>query len=1031
MITLVFGNIDSKSQGKLMDWENPEIFGMNREKPHVNSVPFERKESALNQKKSDSKYYKSLNGMWKFHWVKKPADRPVDFYKDSYDVNHWDEISVPANWEMEGYGIPIYTNVRYPFEKNPPYIHHEWNPVGSYKRSFVIPDDWDGREVFLQFGAVKSAAYYWINGKKLGYSQGSKTPVEFNVTKLLKSGENTISVEVYRWCDGSYLEDQDFWRLSGIERDVFLYSTPKVHMYDYFVKSDLDKNYHNGLFSVDVQLKNYGRRTKGLTLNLELLDKGECVLSLSKSITTISKESSVQFESEIQQPRQWSAEHPNLYTVLLTLKDRSGKTLEVLTCKTGFRKVEIKDAQLFVNGRYVYLKGVNRHEHDQVTGHVVSEASMLEDIKLMKLYNVNTVRTCHYPNDSRWYELCDEYGLYVIDEANIESHGMGYDKDVTLADKPEWLNAHMDRTQRMVERDKNHPSIIIWSLGNEAGDGHNMLATYKWIKQRDASRPVQYEREGKKTNAKERHSDILCPMYAPIAAIEEYAKGNPDRPLILCEYVHAMGNSAGAVKDYWDVIEKYKHLQGGSVWDWVDQGLLEVDEKNRKYYTYGGDYGPEGIASSGNFCINGLVGPDRKPNPALYEIKKVYQYVKMEAMDLNNGSVEILNNYGFKNLNEFGLQWTITNDGVKQAGGNIVLPDVPAGESKLVTIPYTHLKLGKGENLLTLSLVSKEEEGMVPAGHELAWEQFSLSPYVYESSQVNSVVNGTLKLSDTDQECVAENVDVCFKFNKKTGLVSSFRYQGVELIEKGPQLNFYRAPTLNDVRDKNGLKKWKAAHLNDLHTEVISAEVRQLNAGEIQVICETQLTNGQHEKVFDATYTYALTENGELGITTRLTPSESVEVMAKAGLQMQLPKGFNTLEWYGKGPHETYVDRCASGKIGIYSGQVTDLFHNYVVPQESGNFSQVRWTSISNKHGFGLRVQSGSEFNVSAYPYSDKDIEAATHLNELEQADFTTFNIDYKQNGLGTATCGSGYLEPYIVKAEPMEFFILIQPFTN
>ncbi len=1031
ILALVFAGINVSGQSKQMDWENPEVFGINRELPHVNTVSFSDKESAVEKKINESEYYKSLNGIWKFNWVKKPSDRPMDFYKEDYDVNQWDDIAVPANWEREGYGIPIYTNVKYPFTKNPPFIHHDWNPVGSYKRNFVIPQDWDGRQVILHLGAVKSAAYYWVNGKKLGYSQGSKTPVEFDITKYLHAGTNTIAIEVYRWCDGSYLEDQDFWRLSGIERDVYLYSKPKVHIYDYFVKADLDSDYKNGLFSVDVSLKNFGKKQQGLSLNIELLKDGKSILTQSRTVKSIAKTGKVKFESEIENPEQWSAEHPNLYTVLLSLNDSKGNVIETLSSKTGFRKVEIKDAQLFVNGQYVYLKGVNRHEHDEVSGHVISEESMLEDIKLMKQYNVNTVRTCHYPNDSRWYELCDEYGLYVIDEANIESHGIGYDKDVTLADKPEWLAAHMDRTQRMVERDKNHASIIIWSLGNEAGDGHNMLATYKWIKQRDLSRPVQYEREGKKTNATERHSDILCPMYARIGWIEKYAQDNPDRPLILCEYVHAMGNSVGAVKDYWDVIEKYKNLQGGSVWDWVDQGLLEVDENGRKYYTYGGDYGPEGIASSGNFCINGLITPDRKPNPALYEIKKVYQYIKVIADDLNKGQVEIFNNYAFKNLNEFQLVWDVTENGLKVSGGTLELPDVKAGNSAVAKIPYLDYERGKGEYILNLSFVAKKAEGMIPVGHELAWEQFELSPYLFSSLKLDDKVNGSLSLTDSKEECTVENIDVFFKFNKKNGLINSFRYQGVELLTKGPQLNFYRAPTLNDSRDRNGLRKWKKAHLNDLHHKVVSVDVQQLNDGLVQVICKMDLNNSEGAKMFDAAYTYLLKENGELGITTSFTPSSAIEVLAKAGLQMRLPKGFNSLKWYGKGPHETYIDRCASGKVGIHTAKLNDLFHEYVVPQENGNLSQVRSASLSNSKGFGVQITANSLVNLSAYPYSDKDIETAKHINELEQADFTTLNIDYKQNGLGTATCGSGYLEPYIVKAIPMEFSVTIKPFTN
>jgi len=670
------------------DWENPEMFGQNKEAPHATIISFNDDASALAGEKSKSANYLSLDGIWKFNLVKSPDHRPYWFFKDDYDTRDWHDIEVPSNWEMKGYDVPIYVNITFPHKNDPPYIQHDYNPVGSYKRSFKVPADWKEKEVFLHFGGVASAFYVWVNEQLVGYSQDSKTPAEFNITKYLKRGNNTLAVEVYRWCDGSYLEDQDFWRLSGIQRTVFLHARPKTHIRDFFAIGDLENDYRDGLLKLDVELNKSDGNNNEYVVEAALSDADISIYNESKTVVIAGNKAKIRFDKSIPGIKRWSAETPDLYSLVITLKNKDGGILESVSSKIGFRKVEIKDSQLRINGKAVYLKGANLHEHDDVAGHVIDEEMIIKDIRIMKANNLNAVRTSHYPQQELWYEMCDKYGLYVVNEANIESHGIGYDKDVTLADKPEWASAHMARMQSMVERDKNHPSVIIWSLGNEAGDGHNFLANYKWTKQRDITRPVQYERAEKSTNTTERHTDIVCPMYARIEQIEAYAR-NPknDRPLILCEYAHAMGNSVGNLQDYWDVMEKYPKLQGAFVWDWVDQGILQTDETGEKYWAYGGDFGEAGVPSDGNFCINGLTWPDRTAKPGLAEVKKVYQYVGFKPVDLKTGLISIKNKYDFINLSEFTFDWEVVSDGSAIQSGKIPLPDLGPGREMNLKIP--------------------------------------------------------------------------------------------------------------------------------------------------------------------------------------------------------------------------------------------------------------------------------------------------------------------------------------------------------
>ena len=707
-----YKNVDFEEKSP-RDWENPAMFNQNREAPHATMISFPDEESALKGRMKESPAYISLDGQWKFNWVKTPAERPYWFFRDNYDTRKWDDITVPSNWELKAYGLPFYVNIGYGFEKNPPYIDHEWNPVGSYKRTFKIPSKWKDKEIFLHFGAVSSAFYVWINEQLVGYSQGSKTPAEFNITNYVKKGKNSIAVEVYRWCDGSYLEDQDFWRLSGIQRSVFLHARPKTYIADYFARALLDESYTNGVLDLDVNIESRDENTDEMTVEYKVIRKDadgindSVILSEAwhgsgdlrqrsgeaKDLTSSRAKANINFRGVTENVKKWSAETPELYTLVINLKNSNGDITESISSDIGFRSVEIRDSKLLINGEYVYLKGVNLHEHHDVTGHVINEETMMKDILMMKSHNINAVRTSHYPQPELWYKLCNKYGLYLIDEANIESHGIGYDKDVTLAHKPEWAAAHMDRTVRMLERDKNHPSVIIWSMGNEAGDGQNFIDNYNWMKERDKTRPVQYERAEKSTNTPWHHTDIWCPMYSGIEYLERYAQSKDSyRPLILCEYAHAMGNGPGNLREYWQMIYHYPRLIGGCVWDWVDQGLRHTDPHGQTTFFYGSDF--DVTPNDGQFCINGLVNPDRIPHPGLFELQYWLQPVTIENVNIKLGQVTIHNRYDFLDLDHLNAHYIIKNEDRIINKGALTLPEVkPRKAISMNTVSYTHLTL--------------------------------------------------------------------------------------------------------------------------------------------------------------------------------------------------------------------------------------------------------------------------------------------------------------------------------------------------
>jgi len=999
------------------DWEDPSVFDINREAPRASFFSYASENSALSDNHEGSEFFHSLNGKWLFNWVPVPDERPYYFFKDDYDTRDWDRIDVPSNWETQGYGVPIYVNVKYPHKMNPPFIAHDNNPVGSYKREFRIPALWNDREIFLHFGAVSSAFYLWINEEMVGYSQGGKTPAEFNITSYLMPGRNTVSVEVYRWCDGSYLEDQDFWRLSGITRDVYLFATQKVHIRDVFIKSDLTDNFLDGVFEANIELRNFDTPDSSYQVKVSLLDNQKTLFLREKTLIIAENKHNIYFHDTIPGIKAWSAEQPCLYTVLIALKNDQGRVIEAVSQKIGFRKIEIKNKQLLVNGAAVYLKGVNLHEHHDVTGHVINEETMRLDILTMKSNNINAVRTSHYPQPERWYELCDKFGLYLIDESNIESHGIGYNKDVTLADQPEWAAAHLDRAIRAVERDKNHPSVIIWSLGNEAGDGHNMLANYNWIKKRDPSRPVQYERAEKLTNAPQRHTDIWCPMYASIQYMERYAQDpNNDRPLIQCEYAHAMGNSVGNLQDYWDVIEKYPILQGAFIWDWVDQGLLTKNEAGEEFWAYGGDFGPKGTPSDGNFCANGLVFPDRTPHPSLTEVKKVYQYVEFSELGLQKGEIQLKNKYDFTNLSVFELNWQIEEDGQVIQKGSIPCPDVAPSEVATASLGYTLPEAKPGrEYFLNVSVSRSSAWTIVPAFHEYAAEQFQISLHIpspeFDISQMPS-----LTIDETAEELSVIGADFSVRINKISGRLTSWKFKNKEMVKEAMIPEFWRAPIDNDFGNNHHLRcrVWREAGPN---STVEKVSVDQPREQVVIASIELLVPGLDGNRIAKIDLQYEILGSGDILVNYNFKKTtNNLPEIPRIGMNITLPVEFDKIQYYGRGPDENYWDRKTGSFIGLYKGKVADQYIPYIRPQENGNKTDVRWLVLSNLQGQGILVEGHALLEISALHNKWIDFESSDrtdgrvregvevvnrHTTDVKKQDFVSLDIDFRQMGVG------------------------------
>jgi beta-galactosidase len=869
-------------------------------------------------------------------------------------------------------------------------------------------------------------------------------PAEFNITKYLKGGNNSVSVEVYRWSDGSYLEDQDFWRLSGIQRTVFLHARPKTFINDFFAVGDLENNYNDGHLKLDISLRGSAVNKNDFVVDASLFDGSVKLFTESKDIRLSEGKGAVNFSKIFPGIKKWSAEKPNLYSLVLSLKEKDGSILESVSSKVGFRKVEIINSQLLVNGVAILIKGTNMHEHDDANGHVIDEAMILKDIRVMKSNNINAVRTSHYPQQELWYEMCDKYGLYLVDEADIESHGIGYDKDVTIADKPEWAAAHLNRMQRMVERDKNHPSVIIWSMGNEAGDGNNFLNGYKWIKGRDATRPVQYERAEKSTNTTERHTDIWCPMYARIEEIEAYAKDKKnDRPLIMCEYAHAMGNSTGNLQDYWDIIEKYPKLQGAFVWDWVDQGILKTDENGEKYWTYGGDYGEEGMPSDGNFCLNGLTWPDRSGKPGLSEVKKVYQYIGFTPVDLANGLIKVKNKYDFTSLQEFDFEWEVVSDGKVIQSGKSPFPDFKPKAESAFMIPFDKIDPAPGtEYFLNLRVSRSDEWNSVPEDHVYASAQFKLpvegKPVIAKRDEF-----AVLQTKNVDKKLEVSGIELKIIFDLVNGRLESYTYKGKELIKKGPEPDFWRPPTDNDYgydMDKK-LGVWKKA---GERTDVTKANISQPELSKVVVTFNYDISGIDGGKIGGFATSYTIFGSADVVIKNQFSKiSDNIPEIPRMGMQMQLPEEFMNLKWFGRGPHENYVDRKTSADVGLYESTVADQYVPYIRPQENGYKTDTRWLTLTDDNGTGILVSGDPLICFAALNNIHDDFEspgklsqyrkdaksANTHTIDVKPRDLVNLNIDLGQMGVGGDNSWGALIHPqYRLLEKKYEYSFRIRP---
>lgn len=992
---LLYGQTDTDRP----DWEDPAVTGINRLPAHTWSFPYPSEILAERKAMTAAANFRSLNGFWKFHWSENPQSRPVDFYQPDYDVSAWKELPVPADWQMHGYGVPVYTNIIYPFPKDPPNIPHDHNSVGSYVRAFQIPADWDGKRIVLHFGGVNSAFYVWINGERVGYSQGSKTPAEFDVTAFARTGLNHIAVEVYRWCDGSYLEDQDMWRLSGIERDVYLYAQSPVYVADYFTQAGLDDNYEQGEFSLSVSIAKLGSVNLDMEyeLGLSLQDRsnGDIVFAETQAVSRVGE---FQFSTVLDQVRQWSAEKPNLYDLTLRLT-AAGETLAVHRSSVGFRRVEIKNKQLHVNGVPILLKGANRHEHHPERGHVVSEADMVADIRLMKQFNLNAVRCSHYPDDPRWYELCDEYGLYVIDEANIESHGMGtydfpeygYRMNSSLARSPDWLESHLDRIKRMVERDKNHPSIIIWSMGNEAGVGENFQQCYQWMKEWDNSRPVQYEQA-----FLDDYTDIVAPMYHTMEEMKAFLAKNDDRPMILCEYSHAMGNSNGNLMDYWELIEAEPQLQGGFIWDWQDQGITKCMDNGQCYFAYGGDFGPEGVISDGDFCCNGILFSDKSIKPAMWEVKKAYQYLRFSPVDLKERRIQIKNGYDFRGTDDFLFRYTLKSEGVLVSEGYFEPENISPHEAKTVQINWPEMSLDPAKTYyINIFVHTKQTDGLLPQGHQVANAQLVIpgnGPVVAPPKG-----SGPLAVFDKDSTLRIVGRHFSLEFDKVKGWLNAYTYQGRNMLTGPLKANFWRIPTSNDKGDgmPDRCAEWKNVSTG---REAISFSYEQ-NSEEVIVQIDSRLAAG------NSPYknSYRIYPNGTLAVSAQFSKGQAdLAELPKFGMHLQMPDDFKLMQWYGRGPHENYIDRNASAYVDIYAGTVQDQYTPYVFPQENGNKTDVRWMRLTDNRGLGFLIRGAQNLSMNAHHYAIEDFDdQVTHPHLIPWKDITEVDIDLLQMGVG------------------------------
>ncbi len=1014
------------------EWENEQVNRVNTELPHATSIPFADRDSAMTGDASKSSFYQLLNGKWQFHFSKRPEQRPVDFYKVDYNVSQWGPINVPGDWQPQGHGVAIYTNFTYPFFRDPPRVmgdppkeytaYNDRNEVGSYRRDFELPANWTDHEVILHFDGVESAMYVWVNGQKVGYSEDSYTPSEFRISKYLKPGKNTLAVEVYRWSDGSYFQDQDFIRLSGIFRDVYLVAEPMTYIRDIKSEPKLDSNYENATLAVAAKVRNVSNKPAKRTVRYELLDDA------GKSIVTGDATADIQPDSEaelklngaVPRPAQWTAETPNLYTLLVTLLDDAGKTVTVERSRIGFRTIEIKNAMVLINGHPVKFKGVNRHETDPDTGRYVTHDSMLRDIKIFKTHNINTVRTCHYPNAPEWYRLCDEYGIYVVDEANLETHGMGYGEQ-SLSRDPKYRQVHIDRSVHMVERDKNHACVIFWSYGNEAGPGENFAAVRDAINALDTTRIKHYEGNSD-------YADVKSVMYPSVKSVEAQGQSDGSTPFVICEYAHLMGNATGNLKEYWDAIDPYPRNIGGCIWDFVDQALRlpapagRTSPDGRDYFFgFGGDFGDK--PNDGNFCANGLVPPDRSLTPKIAEVKRVYQYVKFAATDPATGKIALQNRYGFRSLKGLTVDWSLMQDGVAIAKGNCPAPAIAAGSDGEVQLALPKFeKLAGSQYAIDVSLNLSEPTKWADAGFSIAATQLELPSPPAMIADFSAMPKVSIAKLNGGTEISGDH----FKLHFSGASLDSFRSGDRELLKSGPELQVFRAPGDND----NWIRQtWYALGLDRLNPEFVDGSSKQISDS-VARYTSTRKWLGNNV-TFLETVTYTVFGDGTVDLVSQMSSSDESLVLPRSGVRMFLPKECNQVTWLGRGPHENYPDRFTSADVGVYSKTVAEMFEPYVRTQFMGERTNTSWVALTDHDGTGLLVSSLDKFAFSALNFTEQEIAETKHPVDLKVRDDVVLSLDSAVLGLGGASCGPRVLEKYEVRAVPHVLHVRFKAITG
>jgi len=1064
-VCLSFLFLTLNAQDKLPYWRDMNVLFVNKEKPRTSFMTYEDRSKALGGKYEASKYYQLLNGKWKFYYTEDDRTAPSNLTDAGIDISGWSDINVPGNWEVQGFGHPIYINHGYEFQPrnpNPPHLP-DYSPMGVYRRTIEVPADWKTRDIYLHIGGARSATYVYLNGKQVGYSEDSKNPAEFFINPYLKDGKNDLAIKIYRWSTASYLECQDFWRISGIERDIFLWSQPKIALNDFRVVSTLDDSYKNGIFKLGIDVKNTSESPSSANVKYELLDSKRNIVKTSTETINIPAKGmqTANFEETLPNVPTWTSENPNLFKLLITVS-QNGQTTDVVPFNVGFRRIEIKESDyiiggkkqilFYVNGQPIKLKGVNIHEVSQYAGHYVTPEQMRRDFELMKLNNINTVRLSHYPQDRKFYEMCDEFGLYVYDEANIESHGMYYNlkKGGSLGNNPDWLTNHIYRTENMFERNKNYPSLTIWSLGNEAGNGYNFYQTYLFLKEKDKNlmnRPVCYERALWEWN-----TDMYVPQYPSAAWLEEVGKSGTDRPIVPSEYAHAMGNSTGDLYGQWSAIYKYPHLQGGYIWEWIDHALLEHDKNGRPYWTYGGDYGKD-MPSDGNFVADGIVDPSRNPHPGMVEVKYNMQNVGFEAVNLNNGQIKITNRFYFTDLSKYQVKYRILKNGLVVKESVLSLNIAPQ-QSQTVTIPVSGLRAEPGvEYFVNFEVTTKQAEPLVPAGHVIAYDQFEL-PIKVDRNAYKASSAPKLDIKDSGSQIIISSSKVNFVFDKKTGLVTSYKVDGTEFFNEGfgIQPNFWRAPNDNDYGNgaPKRLQVWKESSKN---FNVIDCKA-QTDGNNIILTANYSLPAGNNYIM-----KYNIYPTGIVKVSAQFTPikkeeerlsKSEAELMAtyspqaqadmkrrktlevpRIGVRFRLPVSMDNIQYFGRGPEENYIDRYKGTLVGLYKAKAEDLYHAYVRPQENGHHIDTRWIAALNNNSKGLLIQGENPIGFNALRNSIEDFDGEeadapyqwtnfsaeeitnrneadaknvlrkhTHINDITPRNFVEICLDWKQQGV-------------------------------